>query len=234
MGYVYGPVNSRRLGWSLGVDLTPGRVCSLDCIYCEEARATAVLTCIRGEYAPAKQVIEEIRARAVPGLDFITFSGSGEPTLHSGLGEIIAVIKDLGIPIAVLTNSTLLNQADVRRDLDLADLIVPSLDAVSQDVFEKINRPCSSVSVHDVIEGIKAFCNVYKGRIWLEVLLVKGVNEHPQEMQKIAEIANTLPIERIHLNTICRGTTVKKIEPVAKDILIEYKKLFNIPVEIFV
>lgn len=234
MGYVYGPVNSRRLGWSLGVDLTPGRVCSLDCIYCEEARPTAVLTCIRGEYAPTEQVIEEIRTRAIPGLDFITFSGSGEPTLHCGLGKIISAIKDLGTPIAVLTNSTLLNQADVRRDLDLADLVVPSLDAISQDVFEKINRPYFSVSVHDIIEGIKAFCNVYKGRIWLEVLLVKGVNDHPQEMQKIADLANSLPIEKVHLNTICRGTTVKKIEPVAKDILMKYKKLFNVPVEIFV
>lgn len=234
MAYVYGPVNSRRLGWSLGVDLTPGRVCSLDCIYCEEARPTTVLTCTRGEYAPTKQVIEEIRARAVPGLDFITFSGSGEPTLHSGLGKIISAIKDLGIPIAVLTNSTLLNQADVRRDLELADLVVPSLDAVSQDIFEKINRPCPLIKVHDVIEGIKVFCNTYKGRIWLEVLLVKGVNDNYQEMKKIAETANSLPIEKVHLNTICRGTTVKKIEPVAKGVLIDYIKLFNVPVEIYV
>lgn len=236
MNYIYGPVNSRRLGRSLGVNLTPGRVCSLDCIYCEEARPTATLTCTRGEYAPTKKVIEYIKAKVkvVSGLDFITFSGSGEPTLHSGLGEIISAVKDTGVPIAVLTNSTLLNRADVRKDLDLADLVVPSLDAVSQDVFEKINKPSAAVSAADVVEGIGTFCNLYKGKIWLEVLLVKGINDHIGEVQKIAEIANTLPLEKVHLNTICRTTTVKKIEPVAKDTLVDLKKYFKAPVEIVV
>jgi wyosine [tRNA(Phe)-imidazoG37] synthetase (radical SAM superfamily) len=167
-------------------------------------------------------------------LDFISFSGSGEPTLHSKLGEIIKETKTIGTPVAVLTNSTLLKRADVRADLSAADLVIASLDAVSQEIFEKINRPCSFISSTDIIDGLRLFCDEYKGKVWLEVLLVKDVNDCPQEVQKIAEVANSLPIEKVHLNTICRDTTVKGIKPVPKDTLIQLGEMFYAPVEVYV
>lgn len=233
MQYVYGPVISQRLGCSLGVNLTPARCCSLDCIYCEEAKPTANLCAARAEFAPVHQVIEEIRAKATPELDYITFSGSGEPTLHSGLGKILAACRDLPPPTAVLTNSTLLHQPSVREELQLADLVVPSLDAASEKVFKRINRPAPGVTVEHVKHGLRLFCQEYSGAIWLEVLFVSGVNDCKQEVEAIAEFANTLQIDKVHLNTIRRPTTVPGCRPVEKQKLATIAQLFAKPVEIY-
>lgn len=233
MQYIYGPVHSRRLGRSLGVNLTPERCCSLDCIYCEEAQPTQSLGVERCEYAPVHQVIEEIREAASADLDYITFSGAGEPTLHSGLGTILAACRDLEPPTAVLTNSTLLHLPKVRRELQLADLVVPSLDAVSERVFQRINRPAPGVTAEQVKRGLRLFCQEYQGAIWLEVLFVSGVNDHRQEAEAIARFANGLPISKIHLNTISRATTVAGCRPVEKKKLETIAQLFEKPVEIY-
>ncbi len=233
MQYVYGPVTSRRLGCSLGVDLTPERCCSLDCIYCEEARPTAKLCTKRGEYSPTLQVIEQIREEVTPEVDYVTFSGSGEPTLHSGLGTILAACKDLAPPTAVLTNSSLLNIARVRQELTMADLVIPSLDAVSEATFQELNRPAPGLTAESIMHGLKSFCSEYTGTIWLEVLLVEGVNDSQQEVQAIADFVNKLNIGKVQLNTVSRATTVAGCKPVAREKMQELGKLFTAPVEIY-
>ncbi len=233
MQYVYGPVTSRRLGCSLGVDLTPERCCSLDCIYCEEAKPTANLCTTRNEYAPTLQVIEQIREAVTPEVDYVTFSGSGEPTLHSGLGIILASCRDLAPPTAVLTNSSLLNMERVRQELNLADLVIPSLDAVSEEAFNKLNRPAPGVSAKRIMQGLESFCGEYTGTVWLEVLLVEGVNDNRQEVQLIAEFVNKLSVDKVHLNTVSRATTVADCRPVAREKMEQLVDLFSAPVEIY-
>lgn len=234
--HVYGPIKSRRLGVSLGVDATPGRVCSIDCVYCEEAKPTVNLTLERSEYAPAEEIkneVAELLATTKIEIDYITFSGSGEPTLNSTLGKIIGDLKKHGIPIAVLTNSTLLDRQDVREELKGADLVVPSLDAVSEEAFKKVNRPCKELSAAKVIAGLKTFCAEYNGEIWLEVLLVEGINDSNEEVEAIAAVANSLPIGKVQLNTISRATTVSGVRPVPLKRLKLLSKVFTVPVEIY-
>lgn len=232
--YVYGPVNSRRLGGSLGIDLTPKRVCSVDCIYCEEASPTATLTIQRDDYAPVTAVIDEVKAKANPKLDYLTFSGAGEPTLHKGIAQVIQGIKPLGIPIAVLTNSTLLHLPQVREDISKADLVIPSLDAVSEEVFKLVNRPCKEISAALVVEGLKAFASEFQGCIWLEVLLVKGINDSEQEVMAMAQVANNMRIDKVQLNTVSRATTVKGVEPVDYERMVQLSLYFKAPVEIYI
>lgn len=175
--YLFGPVPSRRLGMSLGIDLVPHKVCSLNCIYCE-CGSTTKLTIDRKEYVPYDIVIKELehyfRNNTAP--DYITFSGSGEPTLNSRIGDVIRFIKHNipGIPIAILTNGTLLYQKQVRKELLEADVVLPSLDAASDLIFRKINRPFHKLNINKYIQGLVNFRNEYKGKIWLEVFIIPG------------------------------------------------------------
>jgi len=172
--HLFGPVPSRRLGISLGVDLVPHKVCSLNCIYCEVGETTNH-TLERKEYVPVSEVLDELDhfLSGNPELDYITFSGAGEPTLNIGIGEIISHIKE-NFPqykLALLTNSTLLSDAKVRADVKKVDLLLPSLDAISEDVFSKINNPASNLRSQDIIDGLIEFKKIFKGEIWLEILL---------------------------------------------------------------
>ena len=156
---LYGPVPSRRLGFSLGVDFIPFKTCSLDCIYCQLGHVSEK-TVTRKKFIPASEILSQIKEKIGSGvrIDYITFSGSGEPTLNSEIGKLIRDIKQLTkIPVAVLTNSTLLQHNGVRSDLSAADLVIPSLDAVTQDVFEKVNRPHPSLRISDDIAAMKKF-----------------------------------------------------------------------------
>lgn len=233
MKYTYGPIHSRRLGLSLGVNITPGRVCSLNCIYCEESIPTRTLTLERAEYAPTNKVIEEIKTKADKDLDYITFSGEGEPTLHSKLGYIIRGIKELEIPVAVLTNSTLLHLESVRNDLKEASLVVPSLDAIFEKSFHKINRPCPEINLKTLLEGFEKFCLEYKGKILVEILLVHGINDTSEEVKELASFVSNLPINGIQLNTLSRGPTVSGTQPVSIEKLEKFKEYFTHPVKIF-
>ena len=157
--HVYGPVPSRRLGYSLGVDILPFKTCSMDCIYCQLG-ASSRKHIERNAYFCQDEILSQIKAAVDSGqrIDYITFSGSGEPTLNTLLGPLIQEIKKLtDIPVAVLTNSTLLMQVEVREALKKADLVVPSLDAVTQEIFMRINRPHASIKVIDVIQGLQSF-----------------------------------------------------------------------------
>lgn len=204
--HLYGPVPSRRLGFSLGVDFIPFKTCTLDCIYCQLGQ-NPVKTISRQAYLPAKDILAEIKRKISSGvrIDFITFSGSGEPTLNTEIGLLIREINKItDIPVAVLTNSTLLQQDDVRQALLPAALVVPSLDAVTQDVFEKTNRPHESLNVKDIISGLKKFRREFKGKMWIEILLVKGINDSPLHLQKLKTVLEELHPDRIQLNSVVR------------------------------
>jgi wyosine [tRNA(Phe)-imidazoG37] synthetase (radical SAM superfamily) len=176
--YLYGPVPSRRLGRSLGVDIVPFKVCPLDCIYCQLGR-TVDKTVERKEYVSIEPVLAELKDRLAEDLqaDFITISGSGEPTLNSGLGRLIEGIKKItDIPVAVLTNGALFTDKSVRADCLQADVVLPSLDAGDEVAFRKINRQHPDINIEKLITGLCEFRNEFSGRIWLEVFFVEGLN----------------------------------------------------------
>ncbi len=212
---VFGPVPSRRLGFSLGVDLVPFKTCPLDCIYCQLGRTTD-RTVRRKKYVPSGEILRQLRAALKQGgrIDWITLSGSGEPTLHSEIGKIIREIKKMTpIPVAVLTSGTLLHNASVKAALSNADLVVPDLDAGSARVFRKINRPHPSLAFAAMVSGIKDFVSHFQGRVWLEVVLVKGVNDTPAELRRIGALASSIRPERVQLNTVVRPPAEKEAQP---------------------
>jgi wyosine [tRNA(Phe)-imidazoG37] synthetase (radical SAM superfamily) len=232
--YIYGPVPSRRLGRSLGVDLLPFKVCSYDCIYCQLGR-TKQKTVLRKEYVPTSEVIEEIRRKIHENceMDFISFAGSGEPTLHSGLKEIILSIKEMTkIPVAVLTNGSLLYLEEVSDALMNADVVIPSLDAGTRTGFLKVNRPCPSIDFEKMCEGIVEFSKNFTGKVWLEVMVVKGYNDRDEEIAKIASFANRMKVDKIQLNTVVRPPAERFAEPASEDELLRLKKYFQGEVEV--
>jgi wyosine [tRNA(Phe)-imidazoG37] synthetase (radical SAM superfamily) len=213
--HIYGPVPSRRLGFSLGVDIIPFKTCSLNCIYCQLG-PTLKKTTKREECIPSSKILPEIKRalHSAKRIDYITFSGSGEPTLNSAIGEIIRKIKKTtSIPVAVLTNSTLLTRKRVREALLAADLVVPSLDAVTQDVFLKINRPHPTLKIKEIIEGLRKFRQEFKGALWLEVMLVQGVNDSPIHIKKLKEATTKINPDKIQLNTVIRPPAEKFARP---------------------
>jgi len=208
--YLYGPVPSRRLGRSLGVDIVPFKVCTLDCIYCQLGRTTEK-TIERKDYVPVEAVLAELKSRLAEGLqaDFITISGSGEPTLNSRLGELIDGIKEAtNIPAAILTNGTLLYREDVRADCARADVVVPSLDAGDEQTFRKINRPHRDISIEKLIAGLCAFRDGFSGQIWLEIFFIEGVNTDSEAIGKIKDAIKRIRPDKIQLNTAVRPTAV--------------------------
>jgi len=175
--YIFGPVPSRRLGRSLGVDLVPAKVCSFDCIYCQAGHTTRK-TIERAEYVPGADVIAELGDWLAGGAaDFITFSGNGEPTLHSRIGEIIGWLKaHAGTPVAVITNGSLLWRPDAQEDVARADVVVPSLDTADPATFKRLNRPEPSLEVETIIEGLVTFTRDFAGEVWLEHFIVPGIS----------------------------------------------------------
>jgi len=206
MSQIFGPVPSRRLGLSLGIDIIPFKTCTLDCIYCQLGRTTNK-TIERGKYTASDEILKSLEKVLREGerVDYITFSGSGEPTLNPEIGKMITGIKEMtSIPVAVLTNGTLLYQPRVEADLLEADLVVPSLDGASEEVFRRVNRPHSSLTISEVIRGIKTFSRNFKGKIWLEIMLVKGMNDSEKSINEIKKVAREIKLDKIQLNTVVR------------------------------
>jgi wyosine [tRNA(Phe)-imidazoG37] synthetase (radical SAM superfamily) len=221
MKYIYGPVKSRRLGLSLGLSLTPHKVCNLDCLYCQLGK-TKELFNKREEYVSIEDILLELKSwlvnnpQAAKELDYITLSGSGEPTLNSQIGRLIDEIKKLSpASVAVITNATLLNDEKVRSDIQYADLLVPSLDAVEQDIFDKIDRPHAGIKVTDIIKGLISLRKGFKGKIWLEVMLVKGVNDDLVQIKKLKEIVDKINPDKIQINSPVRTTAEPGVESVS-------------------
>lgn len=214
MKYLFGPVPSRRLGLSLGVDLLPFKTCTLDCIYCQLGRTTC-LTLKREKRVSPEEVLAEIRSRSEDEFDYLTLAGSGEPLLHQGLDEIIRGAKDLvDRPVVVLTNGTLFSRQEVREEVMEADLIVPSLDAATQATFEGVNRPHPDLLINEIIEGLARLREEFAGEIWLEVMLVKDKNDFEAEL--IAEAAERIGPDRVQLNTVVRPPA-EPIQPLSPE-----------------
>ena len=214
--YLFGPVPSRRLGLSLGVDIVPRKVCSLDCVYCQVGRSTEI-TIDRKEYVPVEAVISELKTKLAGGVqaDFITISGSGEPTLNSRIGDIIDEIKKIThIPIAILTNGTLLFDKSVRADCAKADVVLPSLDAGDEATFKKINRPHGDISIEKLISGLCTFRQEYQGQIWLEVFFIDGINTGDEQIAKIKDAIAKIQPDKVQLNTAVRPTAEEGVRKV--------------------
>jgi wyosine [tRNA(Phe)-imidazoG37] synthetase (radical SAM superfamily) len=205
--YIFGPVPSRRLGRSLGVDLVPYKTCTFDCIYCDLGR-TIRKTTSRQSYVIPEEIQGELELTLSvleKKPDYITLSGSGEPTLNTNIGEIIERIKEItSIPVAVLTNSSLLSLNEVRRDLSNADVVLPSLDTVSPTLFEYINRPDTSLRIEEIMSGLIQFRKEYRGHIWLEIVFCRGVNDGKKEIDNLKEIIERIKPDRVQLNTPVR------------------------------
>jgi wyosine [tRNA(Phe)-imidazoG37] synthetase (radical SAM superfamily) len=205
MRYLFGQSYREGFGLSMGVDLLPFKACNLDCVYCELG-GTANLTCARGRFVPPDAVLREIRSRADESFDHLTFAGSGEPTLNSDLGEIVRKSREIvDVPVAVITNSTLLTSKTVRSEVASADVVLPSLDAATQTTFGKINRPAEGLMIDEIVSGLRSFRSEFGGEIWLEVMLVKGINE--AEASEIAAAVESIDPDRIQLNTVVRPPT---------------------------
>ena len=212
--HIFGPVPSRRLGMSLGIDLVPHKVCSLNCIYCECGRTTD-LTLERKEYIPFDEVITELKDymknNSVP--DYITFSGSGEPTLNSRIGDIIEYIKGnySDIKVAVLTNGTLFPDKKVRDDLLKADLVLPSFDAASTLAFKRINRGSSSINLDEYLQSLIDFRKEFKGTIWLEILIIPGYNDSREDIDLMKDAILKINPDSVQLNTLDRPGAIDGI-----------------------
>lgn len=239
MRYIFGPVPSRRLGISLGVDLVPFKTCTFNCIYCQLER-TASQTLKRKEYIKAQDILKELRQffshHPIPRFpDYITLSGSGEPTLNSKIGKIISGIKKItSIPVAVLTNGSLLYRKEVRDSLKKADLVIPSLDAASARTFKKINRPVKTLKVEEIINGLVDFKKEYRGQIWLEIMLVKGVNDQKKEIEKLRRAIAKIKPDRVQLNTVARPPCEKFARALNSNELKRIKNRLGPPTEVIV
>lgn len=233
---VYGPVLSRRLGYSLGIDLFPDKTCSFDCVYCQLGKG-GKKTAARKAYVRERRVLADVKKALAKGqrVDHITFSGSGEPTLHAGIGRLIRDIKKLTkTPVAVLTNSSFLSVKEVRDELKAADVVVPSLDAALTPVWRKINRPLPSLSLEDIVEGLVSFRKAYKGRIWLEVMLVKGVNDGPGNIEALKKAIGRIKPDKLQLNTVTRPPAEKSAAALSPDELEEVRRRLGGPAEVVV
>ena len=232
--YVYGPVPSRRLGRSLGVDLVPFKTCTFDCVYCQLGRTTNKTTRL-AEYAPADGVLAELRAKLEedPQPDFIGLAGSGEPTLHARLADIVAGVKALtDVPVAVLTNGSLLWMPEVRAALSPSDLVLPSLDAGTPASFERVNRPHPDISFERMIDGLATFSCAATCEIWLEVFLLAGMTDSREEVERIAALVNGMRINRVQLNTVSRPPAEASARTAGADDLELRRGLFSCPCEI--
>ncbi|MGB2905539.1 MAG: radical SAM protein [Candidatus Aminicenantaceae bacterium] len=233
--HIYGPVPSRRLGYSLGVDILPYKTCTLDCVYCQLG-PTPETTDRAGCFFEEQEILSQIQDAVTPSrgrIDYITFSGSGEPTLNAGLGSLIRKIKAMtDIPVAVLTNGTLLTREEVRQALMEADLVVPSLDAATQEVFERVNRPHPCLEVRDIIQSLIRFRQEYRSRFWLEVMLVAGINDSPEHIRELKEAAASIHPDRVQLNTVVRPPAEGFARALTQERMEEIREIFGPEAEI--
>lgn len=234
--FLFGPVPSRRLGMSLGVDLVPKKFCSLDCVYCEVGKTTK-LTVERKEYIKYDKIKQELTHyfENNPNPDYITFSGSGEPTLNISIDKILKFIKQNkpNIPVAVLTNGTLLYEKSVREAILSADVVLPSLDAATEDVFKKINRPAKDLNFDKYIKGLIDFRKEFKGKIWLEVFILPNYNDTENELTEIKNTILKIKPDLVQLNTLDRPGTVLDLCAAKREELqkiVDFLDLYNVEI----
>lgn len=232
--FVFGPVPSRRLGFSLGIDLIPLKTCTYNCIYCQLFQ-TSNHTITRQSFFDRCKILADVR-QAIENftdIDYLTFSGSGEPTLNKDIGWLISEIKTFThIKTAVITNSSLLWMPDVRDDIKDADLVIPSVDSVTPEIWAAINRPAPGISLSQILDGTKTFCHNHSGQIWIEVMIVQGVNDSEDEILKIANFVNSLKVDKVQINTVVRPPNEPDSKAITEKALQEILKQFVHPAEI--
>ncbi len=230
--YVFGPVPSRRLGRSLGVDLVPFKTCSYDCIYCQLGKTTSK-TITRKEWVPLDQVLEDLKRKLNSNPDYITLSGSGEPTLYSRIHELIDQIRHMtDIPIAVLTNGSLLRQKEVRDQLLHADLVIPSLDAGDETMFQRVNRPHSDITHEKMLQGLIDFRQEFHGQFWMEIFILAGHTAIEAELLKLKQCVERLQPDRLQLNTVTRPPAEYFADGVSHARLEQIAGVFDPPAEV--
>lgn len=217
MNFVFGPVPSKRLGQSLGIDPIPLKTCNWNCVYCQLGRTRPVVL-KRSNWVDPKTILAQVRDALRdhgPGeIDWVTFVGSGEPALHSGLGDMIREIKRLtDIPIAVITNGSLLYLPEVREALMAADAVMPTLDAGNEALYRRINRPHPEATYERLLDGLLAFREHYTGKLWPEVMLVQGLNDTEEALRELAERFQALKPDEVHLNVPTRPPAEVWVEP---------------------
>jgi wyosine [tRNA(Phe)-imidazoG37] synthetase (radical SAM superfamily) len=232
--FVYGPVASRRLGRSLGVDLVPYKTCSFDCVYCQLGRTTKKTVERREHIAPERLFADfDLRLAGSPAFDYVGVAGSGEPTLHSGLGRIIRGLKErTNRPVAVLTNGSLLGDRRVQEDLREADVVMPSLDAGDARMFRYVNRPHPQLRFEAVVDGLVEFRKRFAKPIWLEVFLLGGVTALPAEVAKIAALCRRIRPDKIQLNTVARPPAEEFAFPADPSLLASFAAVFEPAAEV--
>jgi wyosine [tRNA(Phe)-imidazoG37] synthetase (radical SAM superfamily) len=227
--HLYGPVLSRRLGISLGVDIIPLKTCSYDCLYCQLGKTTRK-SIQRERFYPPEEILQEIETalRDQPRPDVVTFSGSGEPTLNADLGELIRGVKGLTeVPVAVITNGSLMADPGVQFDLLAADLVVPSFDAASEEVFQTISRPHPDLKLDKIREGFIRFRKRYGGEIRLEILLLNGINSHPEELERLRRAAREFEPDGIDLNTAIRPPSDPSVKALSYEQMEKVREFFG-------
>ncbi len=219
---------SRRLGKSLGVSPIPQKTCNYSCVYCQIGRTTH-FTNTREDFFPRNEILDEIKD-AVEQLDFdyVTFVGEGEPTLSKSLGWLIIETKKLtDKPVAVITNGALLYDPQVRNELLTADVILPTLDATTQELFKKINRPKKELDIEKIIKGFQDFREKYTGQIWMEVMVVDGLNDSEEDIAAIKKVLDRIKCERVYVNVPIRPPAEKWVKIPTKERVIEICKILN-------
>ncbi|MFA6715134.1 MAG: radical SAM protein [Victivallaceae bacterium] len=214
--YLFGPVASRRLGISLGIDLVPFKTCSINCVYCESG-VTTNLTCARREYVPVDEVIRQLDEflSTSPEIDYLTFSGAGEPTLNSGIGKVIEFLKSKypQYRICLLSNGTLFSDPELLTEIAGVDLCIPSLDASNEDEFKIINRPSPELDFTTYVNALIKYCRETQAEIWLELFIVPGKNDSDASIRRFADIVKQAKPDKVQLNTLDRPGTVDWIKP---------------------
>jgi len=232
--FLFGPVHSRRLGLSLGIDVVPMKTCTYNCIYCQLGHTTEQ-TIVRREYVPANEVIDELAAflEHRGEADYLTFSGSGEPTLHSKLGEMIRRARQMtATPVAVLTCGALLFDPQVRADLRAAHVVLPSLNSASPATFRAINRPHGKLRIQEIIKGLEMFRQEYHGKLWLEIMFMQGVNDNAEEIALLKNAIVKIKPDKVHLNTVVRPPSEAGVQSLSEARLQEIAEALGPPAEV--
>ena len=217
--YVYGPIPSRRLGRSLGVSPIPKKTCNYSCIYCQLGR-TNKMTNTRQEFFKLEDIVAEFKEylKNSDAFDVVTVVGEGEPTLYSRLGELVKTLKSLTTkPVAVITNGALLNDKQVQKDLMEADIVLPSINAYNEELSKKIDRPYGLIKYNEILEGLIEFSHLYKGELWLEIMLLDGMNDDKNSIDEFKKILKKIKYSRVYLNTPVRPPAESYVNMVSKE-----------------
>ncbi len=225
MKYIFGPVPSRRLGQSLGIDTIPLKTCNWNCVYCQLGRTQPIVN-QRREYYPSDEILAEVqealKAHRPGEIDWVTFVGSGEPLLHDRIGYLIRQVKSMtDLPVAVITNGSLLYLPEVRQEVFAADAVLPTLDAGTAELYRKINRPHPELSFDRLVNGLETFREGYSGKLWVEVMLVRGMNDTPQALMDIAKILQRIEPDAVHINLPTRPPVETWVQPPTEESLMQ-------------